>query len=515
MHRPMAKANPNDSTPLQPLSPAALLLVGCATFFWSLYPHLTQLNLDMFLDMLENHVWGIRWQWGNSKHPPLYGWLTALWFDVFPRTDLSYRVFAALNIGVTLALMLAIARRFLTPAQQMLAVMAALAMPPLGFVAFTYNANSAMLPFWAGTILFYLRVIERRHWADAVLLGAFAAGAVLSKYFAAVLLLALLCHALAHRRTRAILASPLTLATTATFLVLVAPHIVWLVHNDFTPVTFAARGQGDASLDALARSQVEFLLAQPVYALPGLGLIALLRRPGDGGPLFAWRQVREALSTIGGSVLVWAGLLTVPLAMLLALIVGSPLTSNWSVPIFSVMPILLVLLMPQGIAERMRRWTVGLALGFMALMLAVSPIIRAQILERAHVNAAVPMAAMAKASAELWEARIKDPIAFVSGHGNPTYASSFYLPSQPHVLEGPDLAVRPWVSRDDLAEVGVLVICMSPACITPWESSRDWNVEPLGTAIVPAVTGAGGPETYTVHTWRAILSPSAAGDETQ
>ena len=58
------------------MSSAALVLVVCATLFWTVYPQLTQLNLDPFRDMLENHAWGIRWQWGNSKHPPLFGWLT-------------------------------------------------------------------------------------------------------------------------------------------------------------------------------------------------------------------------------------------------------------------------------------------------------------------------------------------------------------------------------------------------------------------------------------------------------
>ncbi|MBO6639507.1 MAG: glycosyltransferase family 39 protein [Roseitalea sp.] len=502
-------------TRLHPISPAALALVGCATLFWAVYPHLTQLNLDTFLDMLENHVWGIRWQWGNSKHPPLYGWLTALWFEVFPRTDFSYRVFAALNIGVTLVIMLAIARRFLTPDQQRAAVMVSLVLPPLGFTAFTYNANSAMLPFWAGTILFYLRTIERRQWFDATALGAMAAAAILSKYFAAVLLFALFGHALCHRQTRAILASRLTLLAAATFCVLVAPHVVWLANNDFTPITFAATGQGDATATILASRQLEFLLAQPVYALPGLAVLGLLRRPGDGAPLFGWRDARCALSTVSGRAVVWAGLLTVPIAMLLALIVRSPLTSNWTVPVFCVVPILLALLLPIKIAERMRRWTIGLSLGFMAIMLAISPIIRGEIIGRAAVNAAVPLAAMAAAAGQLWDSRVERPVAVVSGAGNPAYAASFYLPSQPQLLYGPGFETQPWVTAAELADVGVMVVCTHEGCIDAWRSPKRWRIEPLGSANVPAVSGAGGPESYTVHAWRAVLVPAPQSEREQ
>jgi 4-amino-4-deoxy-L-arabinose transferase-like glycosyltransferase len=515
MVAPMSVEDARTRTPLHPISPTALALVGCATLFWAVYPHLTQLNLDNFRDMLENHVWGIRWQWSNSKHPPLFGWLTALWFDIFPRTDFNYRLLAALNIGLTLVTMLAIARRFLTPDQQRAAVMVAIVIPPLGFAAFTYNANSAMLPFWAGTILFYLRVIERRQWPDAAALGALAAGAILSKYFAGVLLLALFCHALSNRRTRAILASRLTLLAAFVFCLLVAPHVLWLFRNDFTPITFAAAGQGDATAATQALRQLEFLIAQPLYALPGLAVLGLLRRPGDGAPLFDLGQVRAALGTVTGQALAWAGLLTVPVAMLLALIVGSPLTSNWTVPVFCVVPILLVLLLPAGIAARMRRWTVGLSLGFMALMLAISPIIRAEIIGRAAVNAAVPLAAIATAAGDLWTASHDGPVAFVAGDNDAVYAASFYLPARPQVVRDPDLSSQPWAPADKVAVHGLLIICSDPACIMVWDAHPDWRSEALGSATVPAVSGAGGPEHYTVHAWRAVFTPATRMEQDQ
>jgi 4-amino-4-deoxy-L-arabinose transferase-like glycosyltransferase len=493
---------------LHRISVVALALIVGATVFWTVYPHLTQLNLDAYIDMLENHAWGIRWQWGNPNHPPLFGWLTAAWFEIFPRTDLSYRLLAALNIGAGLGLMVLIARRFLTPSEQAAAVMVALVMPPLGFLAFTYNANSAMLPFWAGTILFYLRVIERRRMADAALLGAFAGAAILSKYFAAVLLLALLGHALSNRQTRAILASPIPVVAAIVFLLVVGPHLLWLFGNGFSSVVFATRKQGDASIVALMRSQIEFLIAQPLYALPGLAVLGLLRRPNDGSPWFDRRAIAAAFGSTSGKLLLWTGLATVPLTMALALVLQVPLTSNWSLPIFSVVPIVLTLLLPRPVAERMRGWTIGLSIGFMVLMLALSPLIRSQILERAHANNALPLRALAEASGALWSDGVDEDVAFVAGHRFYAMAASFYLPSRPHFLEGPDIARQPWAQGDPLARSGVLVICGSPAdtCIEPWQSDADWRVEPLGTAEIPAVPGAGGPPSYPLLAFRAVYA---------
>ena len=159
---------------LEPVSRTSLWLIVTLSAFWAVYAQLSNYNLDLYRDMLENHGLGIRWQWGGDKHPPLFGWLTASWFAIFPRSDLSYRVFAALNIGITLLLTLQVARRFLAPAMQQALVLSALVSPLLGFQAMTYNANAAMLPFWAAVILFYFRLWENRRLIDAAALGALA-----------------------------------------------------------------------------------------------------------------------------------------------------------------------------------------------------------------------------------------------------------------------------------------------------------------------------------------------------
>ena len=107
-------------------------LVLASVVFWTLYTDWSQYNLDQFGDMLENYAWGIRWQLGNPHHPPLFGWITAAWFLVFPRTDFAYHALAAANIALSLLVMLQIAKRYLGASQLVLSVAVALVLPLLG-----------------------------------------------------------------------------------------------------------------------------------------------------------------------------------------------------------------------------------------------------------------------------------------------------------------------------------------------------------------------------------------------
>ena len=95
----------------------AYALVLASFVFWTLYADWSQYNLDQFGDMLENYAWGIRWRLGNPHHPPLFGWITATWFLIFPRTDFAYHALAAANIAASLLVMLQIAKRYLGSAR--------------------------------------------------------------------------------------------------------------------------------------------------------------------------------------------------------------------------------------------------------------------------------------------------------------------------------------------------------------------------------------------------------------
>lgn len=473
-----------------------VLSVFVITLFWTIYPELSQYNLDRYRDMLENHSWGIRWQWGNSNHPPLFGWITASWFELFPRTNLAYRFLASLNISISLVLMLFISRRFLDKDQQLASLAVALALPLLGFMAMKYNANSAMLPFWAAVFLFYLRILEKPRLVDGLALGLFAGLSMLTKYHSAVLLLAIFIHSTADANVRPLWRKPEPWAAVVVFGLVVLPHIVWLTGNQYSTIRFAALEQGARDLGNILFSQAKFFLAQLAYALPGLIVLGLYRRPKDGFPPFDFAQFGKLFRTSEGRALLAVGLLPVPLTMILGLALWVPLTSNWSIPFFIFAPILLVLLLPKPIANK-RWWTSpAFILGFSVLLIALSPIIRSVIISEAKHRSVLPISDIAIAAEALWNKETGTDLAYVGGDPELSYGSSFYVASRPYSIDGTDFGSRSWIDSDALQHAGFMVLCFRKRCTAEQRAAGDADI--LKKMTIPAIEGAGGPKKYKI-----------------
>ncbi len=334
---------------------------------------MSQVNLDPYGDMLETFAWGIAWQLGYFKHPPLMAWIAAGWFELFPRTNFFFYLLASFNVEATVLVMAAIATRYLSPRQITIAVVAAQLLPPLTFLGLTYNANSAMLPIWALSFLFYLRVLERRRLVDAAVLGLLLGLAMLAKYHSAVLVLALAIHVLADREVRPLLATPLPWISSAVALLVFAPHVIWLFGHDFWPVRFAATGQGGGGIGAHAYYAGEFVVSFIGYSLPGLAVVGLFRNFSDGGPLMDWQAVARLRGSVEGRALLAVAFLPFLLTMVLALAIAANLTSTWEIPFFFCIPILLTLLLPERIAERRAGRAPMVVTGIAALLFVAAP----------------------------------------------------------------------------------------------------------------------------------------------
>ena len=474
----------------------AYALLFAIFLFWTAYGQWSQYNLDQFADMVENHAWGIRWQLGNVNHPPLFGWITAAWFKIFPRTDLAYRFLAAANIAVSFLVMLHIAKRFLNSRQIVVALAVALALPLLGFMSLTYNANSAMLPFWALSFLAYLRILEKGRIADALQLGLWTALAMLSKYLSAVLLLAILVHSLADPSARRLWRSALPVAAAAVFAIVLMPHLVWLYRNDFTSFEFAVAKQGARTASNILGSQVEFFFAQVLYALPGFGVAALHRRWRDGQPLFAMHQFMALTETARGRALLSVGLLPIPLTMLLGLIVWAPLTSNWSVPFFIFAPILIVLQLPAPLVDRHPRTAPVFIIGFIACLLALSPFIRGIVLSQGRANSDLPVADIIHEADDVWFDITGAPLMYTNGDRILAFGATFYSRFTPMAFNENALVRADWITRDDIAEHGYMILCLSESCADRPDFESRGEIKRVLT--VPPPKGASRKSDYTV-----------------
>ena len=473
------------------------VLIVLFVLFWTAYSSISRYNLDVHGDMVENYAWGIAWQLGYYKHPPLFSWIVAAWFEVFPRKQIFYHLLASASVGVTLAALWRISLRFLDANQQILLVASAFFLPCLTFLVANYNATSAMLPFWAVTFLFYIRTLERRRALDAVLTGAFAALAILAKYQSIVLPLTLATHLLLDREARPLLKSSLPWLAGLAGMVVLAPHVAWMVRMNFPTLRYAA-DQGNGFIDSLA-SSATFVPIMVLYALPAVAFLGVFRRPGDGMPLFAFGQIAALRATLAGRALLAALALPIIFTILLGLLAEGELSSLWTIPFFAVMPVAIVLLLPRPAARRAP--TLGLlVMGlYCATLLVIAPFIRGETLERARSNSEVPFSAISREAQQIWRNETGRGLAVVAGT-EPALANAFafYAPDRPHIIQAMSLENTPWVTPEMIARDGAMAICEAEDTDCATRSAallgRIDKTVPLTVAAVP---GAGGSSEWT------------------
>ena len=98
---------------------------------------------------------------------------------------------------------------------------------------------------WAFVLSF-----RRCHLGYATLAGVAAAAAVLTKYWSIFLVLALVIAALADPRRRIYFRSIAPWATALVGAVLIAPHLVWLVRENFPPLQWMRARRAAGSMAA-------------------------------------------------------------------------------------------------------------------------------------------------------------------------------------------------------------------------------------------------------------------------
>lgn len=154
--------------------------ISCSSIFslllytlliWWLAHVISDSNLDKYDDMLEAYSWGSLWSWGHDKHPPLFGWIAAAWFQIFPHDNmffylLSYAVVALGLLGVFCLTPLFLRNVFDSAFSSdaylkcckklgFLSVALLLLSFPYTTLAAKYNANSILLMLWPWTIYFF------------------------------------------------------------------------------------------------------------------------------------------------------------------------------------------------------------------------------------------------------------------------------------------------------------------------------------------------------------------------
>ena len=421
---------------------------------WTALPSLLYPNLP--LDLIEALTYGREWQLGYDKLPPLPWWL----IEVVYRTvgiDAAYYAFAQVAVIAAFALVWATACPLAGPRRALVAILIVDGLHYFNYTAAKFNHDVIQLPFWALAGYAFHAALKRGRLLDWILLGIGIGFALWAKYFVVVLAAPLALFLLFDRDARKTLATPGPWIALAIALVIMAPHLVWLVRNDFLPFAYASaraapsRGLIDHVLHPLA-----FSLGQMAFLVPALVIAAVLVWPRPKAPVPV-PATADALDRRIVTLLAFG-----PMAAVIALTVvsGRGTIAMWGYPLWLFLGLWIVLSVPSVIEpDRMTRIVATWATVF--AIFAIAFIINYEVLPRYdHRYRAVlyPGSRLADELALRFRAATGRPLVYVIGTMWDGGNVAHYAPPRPRVLIDGNPRRAPWIDPGDLRSKGAVVV---------------------------------------------------------
>lgn len=460
-----------------------------AWIFWLLVAHvavwvvahgIADTNLDGYADMLENYAWGQHLAWGSAKHPPLFAWVTGLWFALLPTKDVFYHLLSYGNAALGLLGVYRLAQAMDRPQWAWPSVALLCLAFPYSTLAVKFNANAILLSLWPWVALAWWRSIhaqDRARDGASVALGLLSALSMLGKYYSGVFLLSVFLVSLTFAAGRQWFASRQPWLALLVFALGLLPHVHWLAQHDY--VTFRYLGEQGSDAGVAWDMVWKFALIPLAYWLFAWLACAWIYAPGhptlwqrlQGWPM---RLVRCWLPRSWHDTLFWLALLPWAISLSFGATGFVELSMPWAIPIGYGFSLLWLrnLDTPQVDAAHCQGMLRKTFIAWSVLVLLVSPWYAWRQAQDGTENHYLPRREAARALLQGWQTRHPDvPLKWVGGQWAENALLAFYGDARLNVVPGvPDAF---------------------PATVTPlmgWEKEGGLLLCPLGPVAKPIAT---------------------------
>jgi 4-amino-4-deoxy-L-arabinose transferase-like glycosyltransferase len=439
---------------------AALLFVLGYGALWFVYGVIAKSSQDLNADMAEMVVWSRELTWGYPKHPPFLAFVLWGWFKIFPLADWAYILLAVLTLSIGIFLVIELCAEWLAN-EKLAAVPFLLATIPFyNFLGLKWDQNSVLIPLWALAMWAMLRALDTRLLGWAALAGVAAAAAMLSKYWSGFLLVALALAAPAHPKRREYFGSPAPWVTAGFFLVALVPHAIWLVRENFPPITWVATRRVATSLGETLTSIFETFAGTLGYAAAAIALMLFFVRPQPAAVVdgFFPRDERRT-----AAILFWIPLL---LPVVPALIKNINLLSLWNTPALNLLPVMLLgsalVVVPRVSVLRIASFVTALTL----LIVAASPLVAFTLLKTGVENDAAYARLLMAATEREWHKDTDKPLRMIGGPFALVSSMSFYGTDRPSTYANFQKYLSPWADETRIHRDGMAIVCWDdPLCL--------------------------------------------------
>ncbi len=427
------------------------ILVVAHVVAWTSILSMLKWGQDLHSDSTEAYAWGLSFAWGYGKHPPLAGWIAGAWFRIFPTTDWAMYALAMTTTGAAIWIAWLLGRRVVDFRRAMLSTLVLCVYPIFNFKGAKYNPDLLQVPLFLLVALCFVTAFKTRTWVSAIGLGAACALAVLAKYWALSIVGAIAIAAVIHPDRARFFQSPVPYAAAVVFVLVLAPHLVWLVHADYSTLTYASQWiepNQDNGVQALSSVMHHVALLSPVALAVAVSLVPfrthLPAHPSRGdAALLIW--------------MVAAILIVVP--PVLAVAFNVRMKSDWGIPLYTLVPLAAVSALLLQVRRRalVRAAAIGavMAVGAFVMAPAIVAVERRLYPERFRGDAKE----LAATLTGLWRDRFSTPLRFIVGRADPAADISFYSADHPMLFTEATRSLGSWIDGGDLRRFGFIGIC--------------------------------------------------------
>lgn len=324
---------------------------------------------SLYADETQYWLWAQSLDWGYFSKPPMIAWVIAATTAVFGDADWAVRLGAPfLHLISAVFLGLTANRLFGSRAGFWAAILWAM-MPAVWLSSVIIATDAVMMAGWTIALYALVRLREQASWTFALVLGAAAGWAFLSKYATIYLLIGLAIAIVVDGPARRALLTLKGLAALALFLAIISGNLLWNAANDFATVSHtAANANWQGSLfnfeELLQFVGDQFGVFGPASFIAFIAAVVIAVR-------------RFELGQDARPLLMLAGFAVPALVIVAGQAFISRAHANWAASAYGAGTLLIAWLLTEG--PRWRRWVLygSVALhtvvGLFVLTLAASP----------------------------------------------------------------------------------------------------------------------------------------------
>ena len=401
---------------------------------WTLVPSISNTNLP--LDTIEALAWGSNLDWGYSKHPPLSAWFIEVFYQIFGNQDWAYYFLSQLFVVFSFFIVWKFSEDFLK--NKIYSLLSVLLLEGIYFYNFTtpeFNVYVCQLPFRALAVYFCWKGLKNNDATNWLLFGLFAALGFLSHYLFLYLLIAIGIFFIYSTTIKKY--NFKCLISLISFFIVLLPHLIWLVDNNYTTIAYALHRTGIENSN--------FFEAHLLYPLIFLGKQIGILIPFFIMLLFIVSKFKTKINYQDKKLIFLFAINIVPIVLMFftSMFMGVKIRTMWMSPFYLFLGVLFVYIFQKKIIFKKMKNFISIFL----ILFILSPIVYFYIsITQTDKRTDYPGRKISQIVQEKWENNFANKIELVGGdewHGGNL---SYHLKSRPkwdNILEaGKNVSIK-------------------------------------------------------------------------